>query len=691
MLRWRPGAARHLQLAIEGLSDGDRGILERELATDAQGLTSGLRSRRRELMLLDASRMLQATHEHSLSVSEELSVVMGTEALPSATADGHDEMHATALRVGLECLSRLILVGRSSVSEEDTAGDCSHPYEIFCGNALRVVSTLREAALREKRFPRPKPDEGCAAESTLPSQLELLKAARFCVLCSNTSRYAHISLEPPTDRSSDSALVYDNSNRLSRLKSTTANEMKALGADAEKPQPLIILAGTGDVLAGDELALVLCRTLSDLKLIELRAVIVTRGPGRWGNLESGTLAGRERASRLARGTLDALDMDYVPVAIGSDISDAHATDALAGGSTPKLSPLSPTASVSSFSTFSTFSTFDEPSSMLAVGAEGYMLRPPDGGKAPNRLLEEFTRATDDSLTLLVTTALSDLAAFIQAHTAEFKKKARRIVVLGDVEAASLNSDTSVAGALSSSNTPSDEAAASVPGYYSAHYLRPNLSSPNFALDPDAAKCVFCACQDLDVQLIVLSAAATAAAPLPSFMYDELATLAHPVALRLRESHRAALQALWGCASAPQGLPIRRGFAENRAWFSRSFCGGADLSAIGEDRLIWPYVKEFNLLDPLGLLACHPATLEAFYEPDVKELQSVEHMVIGMSADRPGVRDCAKLRSYILDGCRHALSESLAHALALQSARSPSAMPKRRNSSNSFTKDYSRNG
>ena len=67
------------------------------------------------------------------------------------------------------------------------------------------------------------------------------------------------------------------------------------------------------------------------------------------------------------------------------------------------------------------------------------------------------------------------------------------------------------------------------------------------------------------------------------------------------------------------------------------------------------------------------------------------MVIGMSADRPGVRDCAKLRSYILDGCRHALSESLAHALALQSARSPSAMPKRRNSSNGFTKDYSRNG
>jgi hypothetical protein len=98
------------------------------------------------------------------------------------------------------------------VSEEDAAGDW--PYEIFCGNALRVVSTLRAAALREKRSLRPKPDlscpeahVSCGAEMTLPTQLELLKAARFCVLCANP-HYAHLGLEPPTDRSSDSALVH---------------------------------------------------------------------------------------------------------------------------------------------------------------------------------------------------------------------------------------------------------------------------------------------------------------------------------------------------------------------------------------------------------------------------------------------------------------------------------------------------
>ena len=206
MLRWRPGAARHLQLAIEGLSDGDWSILQRELTTDAQGSTSVLPARRSQLVLLDACRMLQVTDEYSSSaVTEELSVIIGTEALPFATADGHDEMRATALRVGLECLAQLLLVGRSSVSEEATSGDW--PYEIFCGNALRVVNTLRAAALREKRFPRPKPDEGCAAEAPLPSQLELLKAARFCVLYA-APHYAHLGLEPPTDRSSDSALVH---------------------------------------------------------------------------------------------------------------------------------------------------------------------------------------------------------------------------------------------------------------------------------------------------------------------------------------------------------------------------------------------------------------------------------------------------------------------------------------------------
>ena len=111
-------------------------------------------------------------------------------------------------------------------------------------------------------------------------------------------------------------------------------------------------------------------------------------------------------------------------------------------------------------------------------------------------------------------------------------------------------------------------------------------------------------------------------------------------------------------------PLRRGLPGDRAWFARAFCGGADLSSVGEEQHIWPYVCEFTFLDPLALLACHPATLEAFYEVTVKMTGGVEHMVIG--AERSGVRDCAKLRSFILDGCRHALAASITHATSLSS-------------------------
>ena len=69
---------------------------------------------------------------------------------------------------------------------------------------------------------------------------------------------------------------------------------------------------------------------------------------------------------------------------------------------------------------------------------------------------------------------------------------------------------------------------------------------------------------------------------------------------------------------------------------------------------------------------HPTELGALCALQVtvhERLDGVEHMVIGAHSersDRSGVRDCAKLRSFILDGCRHALSDSLAHARARQS-------------------------
>ena len=269
------------------------------------------------------------------------------------------------------------------------------------------------------------------------------------------------------------------------------------------------------------------------------------------------------------------------------------------------------------------------------------------------LLREFEAAAPLSLTLLVTTSLTDVAAFVRAHRTTFAAKARRVVLLGNVDASSLRSGDSI--------HDSDEMS-----YRHGEGLRPDDSSRNFKLDMAAASFVFRACQELRVQLVVLTEAATTAVPLPSFVYDELATLGHPVALRLRESQRASVQSLWHRANLPSGHALRRGLMGDRAWFSRTFCAGADLTSVSEEQHIWPYVCEFTFLDPLALLACHPATLEAFYDVTVQMAGDVEHMIIGVSAERSGVRDCAKLRSFVLDGCRHALAASFEHATSISS-------------------------
>ena len=50
-------------------------------------------------------------------------------------------------------------------------------------------------------------------------------------------------------------------------------------------------------------------------------------------------------------------------------------------------------------------------------------------------------------------------------------------------------------------------------------------------------------------------------------------------------------------------------------------------------------------------------------PTPNPKQGVEHMVIGTSEDRPGIRNGHALRSFLMDAFRFALSETLEHAWA----------------------------
>ena len=587
----------------------------------------------------------------------------------------------------------MLSVQRSSTLIDDDF-EC-RPFELFCGNVLRVVMTQGRSApepepstatepqgrrmsrsgsrsnlaneLRLSRVASFASSEGfeTAAETrvTAPSTSELLQAASFGVLRA-TSDYAHLAIEAPGTKGGGDGLHTDSDDLLARLKSAIATELEAAANEGiTEPQPLLIVSATGDAFAGDELALVLTRTLADLNLIDLRGVILP-----------------PTGAPLARGVLDTLGVT-APVAVGSDLEASRDS-----------SPLSPFARQSREATHATVltatpkhlvkrhesmgsmagdlaapSAADFPDTPGAQAGVDFLTKEADGGTASDILLREFENAADASLTLLVTTSLTDIAHFIKLHKQLFGRVARRVVLLGDVEAASLGQQTNI----SQQESPKGKRRARVKsGDVVDDYLRPDETSPSFKQDHPAASYVFRACQELHVQIVVLTQRTTSAVPLPSFVYDELATLGHPVALRLRESQRASMQSLWHRANLPQGHALRRGLSGDRQWFARTFCGDADLSAVTQERHIWPYICEFTFLDPLALLACHPATLEAFYAVTVKAVQGVEHMVIGASSnERPGVRDCAKLRSFVLDGCRHALAASLEDAKGTTSSSS----------------------
>ena len=78
--------------------------------------------------------------------------------------------------------------------------------------------------------------------------------------------------------------------------------------------------------------------------------------------------------------------------------------------------------------------------------------------------------------------------------------------------------------------------------------------------------------------------------------------------------------------------------------------------------IWPFVASFNMYDPLTLLAAHPKTLEKFFEPTIKVVNGVHHLVVGVDSEVTGVKDKKALRAFMMNALRYALSQSVKHAL-----------------------------
>ena len=120
------------------------------------------------------------------------------------------------------------------------------------------------------------------------------------------------------------------------------------------------------------------------------------------------------------------------------------------------------------------------------------------------------------------------------------------------------------------------------------------------------------------------------------------------------SPRQVMASLYQRVTLPQGDSGRFGLPDScdRRWFSSTYCAGKNLSdlRLEDPEGIWPHISVVELNYPLALVAALPSTVESFLNVDVKEVEGVEHLVVG-TASNPGAI-CTKCSRHRLHFCLH---------------------------------------
>jgi len=293
-------------------------------------------------------------------------------------------------------------------------------------------------------------------------------------------------------------------------------------------------------------------------------------------------------ARLMRGTLDTLGLWEVPVGAGTD-----------GGS--KLHE-------------ETF-CYSADSYIPATNSQRA------GCVLPGRALLQriFTDASPHSIALVCISSLKDAALFMRDNTTLFVTKCHSVVIMGGTEDFDEKDETK--------------------------FLAPDTAQNN-TFDMEASRFLFICCQQLQVPLIVLSRHAAYACPVSRKIYDTMQMTNNPIAGRLRQAQRSSIENLWNRAKAPVGDASRMGLPPrcDVTWFQNSFCGGKTIDGSS----CWPYIRTFNMYDPLALLVAVPALREQFFESKKKIIQGVPHLVIGVSKESNGVREPPALHRFMLN-------------------------------------------
>jgi len=426
------------------------------------------------------------------------------------------------------------------------------------------------------------------------------------------------------------------------------------------PMVLITSPGRGQ---GSEMVMLLTKALVEIGLVELKCVVANLFPC------------SERAN-LVRGSLDTLGLQHVPCGVGLD------PNAEARNNGEKVRNV-------------------EFNAGITVDGYDYVTRDADYPDGHQLLVETLQGAAPRSLAILCISALSDVAKLIKSHRSLFAAKTKRVVMMGGVDESSIphrhsnrkSSSSSLGGRTSRGNE------AEAPGSGDSNdFLQPD-NAQNNQYDKEAASFVFKACQELKVQLVVCTRTAAYAAPVPAFIYDELAAIRHPIALRLRDTQVEAIVALWGRVCLSDDDPKRLGLPSrcDRNWFSSTFCGGVDLSGVPPTSpAVYAQVSSFIMYDPLALLLVDSRMQHAFFEPEVKVVRGVEHQIVGVQnlnltqrrsssvtnagggasdvfkaaptkVASSGVKDVHTIRDFLLNAARLSLGNSMPHAIPFRNS------------------------
>lgn len=246
----------------------------------------------------------------------------------------------------------------------------------------------------------------------------------------------------------------------------------------------------------------------------------------------------------------------------------------------------------------------------------------DGMRLLTRTLVE---CPDDSVILVLQSGLTDAAALLEWATVLCYSRIQQVAIMGGVEQEGDHLKLDARG-----------------------FMVPNNANNN-SFNMASATSVYTRLQSERIPTLTVTREVAYAVQVPFSMYDRMEATGNLIGRCLRNRQKPSLQHLWEAACSPTGSSTRGTLPNDRdrQWFINVFCDAKN-PGIPDGSDIWPHVAGFNLYDPTNLYAAIPSIRDRFFEPTLVDVGGTQHMVIGLSPDRHGVKDIDGLRQFMIE-------------------------------------------